>query len=240
MAGYGQKSSRMAIAFLHNSGDGRTGRDGRLILSDAAARTLSRLLWPAGSAGAALCPAAGAGGVAPAQGSPGQRQQNCPPCRLPPRSCPRRSARAAGVLSAEFPAPGQPFDDWLMDLRSEALARGYPETVVRNLDGLQPLQRVIAADRSQAELTPGFNRYLSSRLTRLMVSRGQALARTNRTTLSRVEERFSVQREIVLAIWGSKPATGASRATRPSSGRWPRWPGNHAGRRSSAGSSSTR
>jgi len=113
-----------------------------------------------------------------------------------------------GALSAEFPATGQPFADWLTDLRSEALARGYPETVVRNLDGLLPLQRVIAADRSQAELTPGFDRYLSSRLTRLMVSRGQALARTNRTTLSRVEERFSVQREIVLAIWGLETRYG--------------------------------
>jgi membrane-bound lytic murein transglycosylase B len=109
---------------------------------------------------------------------------------------------------AENQAPEQPFDDWLMALRSEALARGYPETVVRNLDGLQPLPRVIAADRSQAELTPGFDRYLSSRLTRLMVRRGQELARPNKLTLSRVEERFSVQREIILAIWGMETRYG--------------------------------
>jgi membrane-bound lytic murein transglycosylase B len=98
-------------------------------------------------------------------------------------------------VPAENQAPEQPFDDWLMALRSEALARGYPETVVRNLDGLQPLPRVIAADRSQAELTPGFDRYLSSRLTRLMVSRGRELARTNKVTLGR-------------AIWGMETRYG--------------------------------
>jgi len=110
--------------------------------------------------------------------------------------------------AAEFAAPEQPFDAWLMDLRSEALARGYPESVVRNLDGLQPLPRVIAADRSQAELTPGFDRYLASRLTRLMISRGQALALSNKSTLNRIEERFSVPREIVLAIWGMETRYG--------------------------------
>ncbi len=104
--------------------------------------------------------------------------------------------------------PPQPFDGWLMDLRSEALARGYPERVVRNLDGLQPLPRVITADRSQAELTPGFTRYLSTRLTRLMVTRGQALARTHKTVLAGVEQRFSVQREVVLAIWGIETRYG--------------------------------
>ncbi len=195
----------MAIAFLHNSEDGRAGRDGRLTL---VMRRLALLLGFCGLLAQQGLHSAPRQGPAPGVAGPanGAEQPAVPPA-VPglPATAPPAPPES---LSAEFPAPGQPFADWLMDLRSEALARGYPETVVRNLDGLQPLQRVIAADQSQAELTPGFNRYLSSRLTRLMVSRGQALALTNRTTLSRVEERFSVQREIVLAIWGIETRYG--------------------------------
>ncbi len=138
------------------------------------------------------------------------------------QSAPRQGPATAGVGqvdaaagAADVSPPVQPFDEWLLDLQSEARARGYPETVIRNLDGLQPLQRVIASDRSQAELQPGFNRYLSSRLTRLMVSRGQALARANRTTLSEVEKRFSVQREVVLAIWGLETHYGRNTGNTP-------------------------
>jgi membrane-bound lytic murein transglycosylase B len=116
--------------------------------------------------------------------------------------------RAASPPPREYPAPGQPFEDWLMDFRSEALARGYPERVVQNLDGLQPLERVIKADRSQAELTPGFTKYASSRLTKAMVTRGRTLAAANKATLNRVEEQFSVQREIVMAIWGIETRYG--------------------------------
>jgi membrane-bound lytic murein transglycosylase B len=89
-----------------------------------------------------------------------------------------------------LPAPPQPFERWLADLQSEALARGYDASVVQHLADLQPLERVIAADRSQAELNPGFDRYLSSRVTPLMVKRGKEHARANATILRRVEKQF--------------------------------------------------
>jgi membrane-bound lytic murein transglycosylase B len=112
--------------------------------------------------------------------------------------------------AAELPVQGpeKPFEDWLADLLAEARARGYPETVVRNLEGLQPLPRVIAADRSQAELNPGFTKYASTKVTRAMIARGRTLAAAHKTTLDRVEERFSVQREIVLAVWGIETRYG--------------------------------
>jgi membrane-bound lytic murein transglycosylase B len=132
-----------------------------------------------------------------------------------------------GGASQDPPPQGlqapQPFDKWLADLQSEALARGYDASVVQHLAALQPLERVIAADRSQAELNPGFDRYLSSRVTPLMVKRGKEHARANATTLRRVEN-----------------ATVASRGTRPSCARWPRWRGSRGAPSSSGGSSSTR
>jgi membrane-bound lytic murein transglycosylase B len=101
------------------------------------------------------------------------------------------------------------FDEWLVDLTREARDRGYSdELLTETLTGLEPLQRVVDSDRSQAELNPGFERYLSTRLTRAMIRRGQEMAREHRAVLGRVERRFDVQRRFLLAIWGLETRYG--------------------------------
>ena len=110
----------------------------------------------------------------------------------------------------------QPFDEWLEDLVEEARDRGYSEELVaETLEGLEPLPRVIQADRSQAELTPGFARYLSTRITPTVVRRGRERSRTYRTLLSRIEERFEVQRRFVVAIWGLETRYGRVTGSTP-------------------------
>ena len=110
----------------------------------------------------------------------------------------------------------QPFDEWLDDLRHEALERGYAETLVaETLDGLEPLPRVIQADRSQAELNPGFSRYLSTRLTSAMIRRGRELARTHGRLLGRIEARFEVPRRFLLSIWGLETRYGRVTGSTP-------------------------
>jgi membrane-bound lytic murein transglycosylase B len=122
---------------------------------------------------------------------------------------PVAEAGPAGAPTGELPAtPPQPFDEWLADLRKEAKDRGFAESVVQHLVDLQPLERVIASDRSQAELNPGFNRYLSARVTKAMVRRGQDQARMYRTTLARVEKQFDVPQEILVAVWGIETRYG--------------------------------
>ena len=116
----------------------------------------------------------------------------------------------------ETPAiPPQPFDEWLADLRKEAIDRGFSEAVVQHLDDLEPLERVIAADRSQAEFNPGFNRYLSARLTSAMVRRGHEQARMYRTTLARVEKQFNVPSEVLVAVWGIETRYGRLTGSTP-------------------------
>jgi membrane-bound lytic murein transglycosylase B len=107
------------------------------------------------------------------------------------------------------PAPPPPFTDWLADLTREARERGFSETLVQQtLSGLEPLHRVVESDRSQAELNPGFSRYLSTRLIRTMVKRGQDLGREHRALLGRIERDFDVQRRFLLAIWGLETRYG--------------------------------
>ena len=119
----------------------------------------------------------------------------------------------AGVRShaQQQPTPAEPppFTDWLAALTQEARERGFSDALVQQtLSGLEPLHRVVASDRSQAEFNPGFNRYLSTRLTRAMVQRGQDLGREHRALLGRIERDFNVQRRFLLAIWGLETRYG--------------------------------
>jgi membrane-bound lytic murein transglycosylase B len=118
----------------------------------------------------------------------------------------------SGVPFAQTTAPAEPpvaFDVWLAELIHEANERGYNEALVNDtLVGIEPLPRVIQADRSQAELTPGLDRYLSTRITRTVINRGRAQGKENRSLLSRIEDQYGVQRRFVLSIWGMESRYG--------------------------------
>jgi len=107
------------------------------------------------------------------------------------------------------PEPSVPFDVWLAELINEANGRGFDERLIEDtLVGIEPLPRVIQADRSQAELSPGLDRYLSTRITRTVVNRGRAQSKEHRALLSRIEKEYGVQRRFVLSIWGMESRFG--------------------------------
>jgi membrane-bound lytic murein transglycosylase B len=125
--------------------------------------------------------------------------------------------RVALTQSPTPPAePSAPFDVWLAELIHEANERGYNEALIRDtLVGIEPLPRVIQADRSQAELSPGLDRYLSTRITRTVVNRGRAQAREHRSLLARIEDRYGVQRRFILAIWALESRYGRNTGREP-------------------------
>src|SRR5688572_19066988 len=144
-------------------------------------------------------------------------------CNLPSPFKRRRSRddndfmRLFAVLLALalFQAPQEPiaepppFDEWLQALMAEARERGYSDTLVEQaLGGIEPLQRVIQNDRSQAELVVGFDRYYSVRATPAIVRRGRELARQHRSVLGRIESQYDVQRRFIIAIWGIETRYG--------------------------------
>ena len=126
---------------------------------------------------------------------------------------------AAGVRAQVAAPPGpapdapveapQPFDAWLDGFIREAEARGYSsDLLAETLAGIEPLHRVVASDRSQAELIVGFERYLGSRLTPTVIRRGRELAREHRTMLASIERKYDVQRRFMLSIWGMETRFG--------------------------------
>jgi membrane-bound lytic murein transglycosylase B len=117
-----------------------------------------------------------------------------------------------GSVPAPTPPPAEPqveFSAWLTDLVSEARTRGFSDTLLaQTLSGLEPLPHVIQADRNQAELNPGFARYLSTRLTAATIRQGRTMAAQHAALLTRLEAAYGVQRRIVLAIWGMESRYG--------------------------------
>jgi membrane-bound lytic murein transglycosylase B len=105
--------------------------------------------------------------------------------------------------------PTLPFEEWLAAVIEEADDKGFDEGLIKQtLVGLEPLPRVIQADRSQAELNPGLERYLSTRLTRPVITRGREMLKQHRALLGRIEQEFNVQRRFVVAIWGMETRYG--------------------------------
>ena len=113
-------------------------------------------------------------------------------------------------------AAPQPFNEWLQALVTEARERGYSDSIVNEaLTGLEPLVRVVQNDRTQAELTTGFEHYFSSRVNATVVRRGREMARHHARLLARIERTYGVPRRIVLAIWGLESRYGRNSGRTP-------------------------
>lgn len=109
----------------------------------------------------------------------------------------------------QLAASTESFDQWLQRLKGEARQRGFSEELIdQTLDGLQPLPHVIQSDRNQAELNPGFGRYLSSHLSQAMIDRGRELAVEQGDVLRRIEATYRVPARFLLAIWGMETRYG--------------------------------
>jgi membrane-bound lytic murein transglycosylase B len=105
--------------------------------------------------------------------------------------------------------PSESFDQWLVRLKDEARQRGFSEGLIDEaLDDLQPLPHVIQSDRNQAELNPGFGRYLSTHLSNAVVTRGRELAMEQADLLRRLEATYHVPGRFLVAIWGMETRYG--------------------------------
>ncbi len=110
------------------------------------------------------------------------------------------------VLSGSADSQAQTAADvqaWAAEFRGRAIAAGLrPATVDANLRGLRPLPRVIELANFQPEFTRPVWQYLANAVSDSRISRGRALMARHRALLQRIEERFAVDRAVVVAIWG--------------------------------------
>ncbi len=114
------------------------------------------------------------------------------------------------LIPSAFAQDAQPkWEDWLKGVRKEAEERGIRAAILdETLTGLTPLERIIKADQNQAEFVETLDTYLAKRVSQLRIDNGRKAMAENAEVLQRVADKYDVQPEYIVAIWGMETAYG--------------------------------
>jgi len=110
--------------------------------------------------------------------------------------------------------PALTFSEWQAAFRVEALKAGIrPDVFDRAFAGVTPDMSVVKADRSQPEFTRPVWEYLEGAISPLRVRKGQALLNQYADILQIMEQRYGVDREALVAVWGMESSFGQFQGT---------------------------
>ncbi|MCB1406099.1 MAG: lytic murein transglycosylase [Rhodobacteraceae bacterium] len=113
---------------------------------------------------------------------------------------------------------GQPrsasLERWLRGFRSRALAQGIQTRVFdRAFAGVQLDPDILQRESRQPEFSRPIWAYLDSAVSESRIRNGRAMLREHRRVLDEIEDRYGVDREVVVAIWGMESAYGSLRGS---------------------------
>ncbi|MGE5814947.1 MAG: lytic murein transglycosylase, partial [Acidobacteriota bacterium] len=129
-------------------------------------------------------------------------------------SCVAGSASTQERQPVEAPRPS--FSEWLQGFRAEAEGRGISAaTLDRELKGLEPHPIIIERDRTQRELTLTVRRYVKQRVTKSVIRTAKQARRRNARLLARVEKKYGVAPEFIIAVWALESNFGRFSGVRP-------------------------
>lgn len=127
--------------------------------------------------------------------------------------CAADAAPDAGEPRVPLPSPvveNAAFADWLTAFRADAMKAGISgETFDRSLAGVRLDRDVIEANEAQPEFTKPVWEYLEGALSDTRVAKGRALLAENKALLDRIEQRYGVDRHVLVAIWGLESNFGS-------------------------------
>ncbi|AWB50156.1 lytic murein transglycosylase [Gemmobacter aquarius] len=128
---------------------------------------------------------------------------------------PEAAAEAAsGGTMAEGVQAG--FADWVQGFVPRARAAGISDaTLAQALRGLRYNADVIDKDRNQSEFVRPIWEYLDRAVSDTRIGNGQDALRLHGRLLDRIEARYGVEREVVVAVWGLESSYGQNRGDIP-------------------------
>jgi membrane-bound lytic murein transglycosylase B len=95
------------------------------------------------------------------------------------------------------------FDDWLSSYKKYAIKNGVSQkTVTLAFENVKFLEQVIKYDRKQPEFFEDTITYVTKRANLFRVKKAKSLLEKNKKLFINVENKFSVEKEILLALWG--------------------------------------
>ncbi|MBC3767232.1 lytic murein transglycosylase [Neptunicella marina] len=101
------------------------------------------------------------------------------------------------------------FDDYVTELKQEALEKGFSQQVVdMAFADVKFHQRSVKADKNQPEFKLTLDRYLKSRLPDWKVKKAIKLYKENQQVLDDVAAKYGVQARFIVALWGNESNFG--------------------------------
>jgi membrane-bound lytic murein transglycosylase B len=115
-----------------------------------------------------------------------------------------------GPITADTPVlPVQSFADWQAGFRQQALQAGVAAALFdRAFSGVTPDMSVVKADRSQPEFSRPVWEYLDGAMSAARIRRGQAMLTQYADVLQRIEQRYGVEPQALVAVWGMESSFG--------------------------------
>lgn len=124
-------------------------------------------------------------------------------------SSPRPSPRPA---EASVPVGDARMAAWWQGFAARAQAQGVaPATIRRAAPHIRHLPDTVALDGRQSEFAARVWEYMENAVTPVRIRDGQAALRRHAALLGRIEARYGVAPEILVAIWGIETSYGANR-----------------------------
>ncbi|WP_116472715.1 lytic murein transglycosylase [Zobellella maritima] len=125
---------------------------------------------------------------------------------------PSSTSRPTPSLSPVPPATAAAFAQWRNGFRAKAMAAGInPQVFDQAFANVRLNQEVMRLDGRQAEFTKPIWEYLDSAVSQSRVTTGRQKLRELGTTLAAIEQRYRVDAEVLLAIWGMETNYGSYR-----------------------------
>ncbi|MCK0209190.1 lytic murein transglycosylase [Starkeya koreensis] len=122
---------------------------------------------------------------------------------------------ASPVLAAPCGDDASGFDGWKSTFRREAASQGISPGALRVLDGVTYDTRVISLDRNQKHFKQSFEQFAANRISAGRIATGRQKLQQYGATLKRIEQRYGVPGEVLVAIWGLETDYGVNQGKMP-------------------------
>ena len=95
------------------------------------------------------------------------------------------------------------FEQWVTDFKKEAIGKGISASLVEEaFQGVAPLSRVLELDRKQPESRMTFVDYRKKIVSTQRIQQGRKMMAQHRELLNEVGQRYGVQPQFIVALWG--------------------------------------
>ncbi|SHJ98325.1 lytic murein transglycosylase [Ruegeria lacuscaerulensis ITI-1157] len=131
-------------------------------------------------------------------------------------ACAGGTTENRATVSRMKPVPNSGWDAWVAGFKARAAGQGISRsTIDRAFQGAGYLPGVIERDRNQVEFKRSLEDYLAIAASDERINKGRQMLQRHNGTLTQIESRYGVDKEIVVAIWGLESRYGERRGDVP-------------------------